>query len=108
MAASIDDMIGALAERVTPELRASIDRAFELRFVGDPGKWGLDLREEAPSVTPSARPADPVCGLGLPVDDLEQLLEGRVTMGVLFQSGRLRVFDDIGDAMKLEALFAAR
>ena len=101
-----DALVARLIDRITPEAVEVIDRAYELRFVGEDRRWWLDLRADAPTLAPSARPSGAVCGIGLPAEDLEQLLDGQASLGLLFHTGRLRVFDDIGDAMRLERVFA--
>ncbi|MBK7861002.1 MAG: SCP2 sterol-binding domain-containing protein [Archangiaceae bacterium] len=93
-----------LRARLTPELAKSIGRAYELRLVGQDERVYLDLTGAADPM-PAAAPAGKVCSVGFVEDDLQALLDGTTQLKTLFMATRFRVFGDVGDAMKLEALF---
>jgi alkyl sulfatase BDS1-like metallo-beta-lactamase superfamily hydrolase len=101
MAADLEQLVAQLAERIDADTAADVDRAYELRFVGDERRFSLTLSEGGAAVQQGPAAAG-ACPLGLHVDDLADLLDGRTTLSALFSSGRLRVFGDVADAMRLE------
>lgn len=104
MADEIEELVTTLAGRVTVEAAEAVNRAFELRFAGDERRWYLDLTRTEDFLS-TERPEGDVCGLGVHVEDLRDLLDGNASLSQLFSVGRLRVFDNIGDAMRLERVF---
>ena len=106
MAESVEQLLRKLEAQIDAAGAEAINCAYELRFVGEEQRWYLDLRQSQDYL--STRPPDDgeFCSLGLPVADLSDLVEGRVSLKVLFSSGSLRVFGDIAQAMKLESLFS--
>ena len=100
----LQELLQRLETRIDPEIAHAISTSYELRFVGEAQRWYLDLTGSAPWVS-SSEPAGKYCSLGFHIEDLADLLEARVNLRVLFSSGRLRVFGDVGEAMKLEKLF---
>jgi hypothetical protein len=99
------ELLAQLARRATPEISEAVGRVYELRLVGLPQRYTLDLTGSTPAVREGAADG-PSCGLGMTVADLEDLLAGKVRLQALFTAGTLRVFGNVGDAMRLEALFA--
>ena len=100
----LQDLLQRLEERIEPEIAQAISGSYELRFVGEDLRGYLDFNGAAPWVS-TTTPSGKYCSLGLHLEDLADLLEGRVNLKVLFSTGRLRVFGDVGEAMKLENLF---
>ena len=107
MTASVRALLERLADGIDEETAAKVDRCYELRFVGKEERWYLDLRRPKGFLS-RKRPDGALCSLGMHVEDLDALLEGAASLSSLFSTMRLRVFDDIGDAMRLEAVFEAR
>ena len=100
----VETLVRILGDRIDADTAEAVGRAYELRFAGLEERWYLDLTRSADFVS-AERPEGDVCSLGLHVEDLRDLVEGRALMSQLFSVGRLRVFGNIGDAMKLEAVF---
>ena len=102
---NVDDAIAALRAALggdeAKKRAAGVGKRYELRFVGDARRFTLDLTTA--SVSEGA--ADGACGLGIVADDVPDLLAKRTTMSALFSAGRLRVFGNVGDAMKLASVF---
>lgn len=97
----IQQLLERLRGSLDPTAATRVDRTYELRFVGDTRRFTFVLGESGVRITAGAAP-DGACGLGWHVEDLEDLLQGRVTLATLFSSRRLRVFGNVGDAMRLE------
>jgi hypothetical protein len=95
-----------LRARLTAKVAAQVGRAYELRLVGQSERVYLDLTGVADPMPPKPPPG-PVCSLGLHEDDLAALLDGTTQLKALFMATRFRVFGDVGDAMRLDALFTA-
>jgi hypothetical protein len=95
-----------LRARLTPEVAKAVGRAYELNVAGQSERVYLDLTGAADPM-PAQAPAGRVCGVGLTEDDLSALLDGTTNLKTLFMATRFRVFGDVGDAMRLEALFTA-
>ena len=103
----VDRAIAALREHLAagdPAALGDVGGLYELRFVGDERRFHLALREGDVELRAASGEVAP-SRLGLHAEDLLDLIAGRVTLAALFQSGRLRVFTDIGQAMRLERLF---
>lgn len=103
----IATLLERLAARIDQETAETIDRAYELRFVGEDQRWYLDLTRRADFLSTEA-PDCETCSMGMSEQDLDDLISGHASMGMLFSVGRLRVFGNIGDAMKLEPIFKPR
>lgn len=102
--AAVQLLAKALATDDGKQRAAAVGKRYELRFVGDgERRFTMDLAAGTPSIVEGASAG--ACSLGVNADDVEDLLHKRTTLGALFSTGRLRVFGNVGDAMKLEALF---
>jgi alkyl sulfatase BDS1-like metallo-beta-lactamase superfamily hydrolase len=99
--------LAALMDRVVAEVdadkAAGVDRTYELRFVGHDDRYTLTFAEGGVTAAAGEGP-DGSCRLGVHPEDIEDLLDGKVTLSTLFSSRRLRVFGNVGDAMRLEAV----
>jgi len=105
MGASAKELLQKLEDQIDADCAAKINCAYELRFVGEEQRWYLDFRRSENFLSTESSDGE-FCSLGLKLQDLEDLIEARVTLAVLFSTGQLRVFGDIGEAMKLEILFS--
>ena len=105
MADDIEGLMRRWADGIDPDVATQIDRAYEIQFAGVSGKWFLDLRRPADPLSREA-PEGELCRLGMHTEDLESLLAGRSTLQQLFHVGRLRVFQDMASAMRLDRLFS--
>ena len=102
MGASAKELLQKLEDQIDADCAAKINCAYELRFVGEEQRWYLDFRRSENFLSTESSDGE-FCSLALKLQDLE---EARVTLAVLFSTGQLRVFGDIGEAMKLEILFS--
>jgi hypothetical protein len=106
MSDQLEKLMTRLLAHAEAKDHARINRVFEIRFVGDERSWVLDLTAKQASMLPGpAAAATGVCGLGFHPEDLEALLNGEAKLKILFMNGRMRVFGNVADAMKLEAMF---
>lgn len=94
-----------LRARLTSEKAKAIGRKYELRLAGQNERIWLDLTGGSDPM-PAQAPSGPLCSVGLSEDDLASLLDGKTQLKALFMATRFRVFSDVGDAMRLEALFS--
>jgi hypothetical protein len=96
------DVVGLLKElegRIQPGAEPLV---YEFAFVGDERRFVLDLRKTSERISEGVDAQ--ACRLGWHPEDLLDFLGGKVQLGTLFSSGRLRVFSRAADAMKLETL----
>ena len=104
MSRRLAEVLARLQAQIDKERAQEVDRVYELRFVGLEKRWYLDLTRESRFVQDTA-PQAAICKLGLHLEDLDALLEGTASMKGLLASGRLRIFGDLADGMRLSKLF---
>lgn len=101
--ADLAALMGRLESELDAEKAAGVDRTYELRFVGHDDRYTVAFNDAGVKATAGEGP-EGSCRLGVHPEDIADLLDGKVTLSTLFSSRRLRVFGNVGDAMRLEAV----
>jgi hypothetical protein len=107
MSGDVQSVISRLQSELDPDKAAAVDRTYELRFVGDERRFTLALDEGGVQVKDGPAPAG-ACGLGFHPEDIDSLLDGTTTLSALFSARRMRVFGNVGDAMRLEQVLSPK
>lgn len=94
---ALTDAIKARIARTNSALNATVKFA-----LGNDGVIYVDGKSQPTSVTNENKPAD--CTIKVSLDDLEQMIAGRLNSNAAFITGRLRVEGDMAVAISLGKL----
>ena len=91
-----------LESRLDPSKTAGVDNSYLFDIEGA-GRWKVDVRDGAVSVTEGGDDADVT--LSASEEDFARIASGELNPTTAYMSGKLKIKGDMGAAMKLQKLF---
>jgi putative sterol carrier protein len=99
---SAKEFFESLPTRVDPSKIAGMTNSYVFD-VGGAGKWKVDVKDGAVSVSEGADEADVT--LSMTEENFEKMVARELNPTTAYMSGKLKVKGDMGAAMKLQKLF---
>ncbi len=106
----VNNLLDALAERITPERRDAVNAVLALELTGQHGgTWTIDARKESQlgllEGAPTAHGLEARTTATMSAEDFVRLVKGELKAPLAVMMGRLKLRGDMGLAMRIAQLF---
>ena len=102
MAGSVQEFFDGLEAGADPSKTAGVNNSYLFDIEGA-GKWTVDVKDGAVSVTEGGDSAD--CEITTSEETFEKVISGEQNPTTAYMTGKLKIKGDMSAAMKLQKLF---